>query len=97
MSEKPCKGYSGYLMLLAGILLLAAAIAVIFQGDSTGIVVVFVILLLASMLAFSGLFTVNPNDAKVMILFGKYAGTVRQNGFSGPIRFSPRKNQSARA
>jgi regulator of protease activity HflC (stomatin/prohibitin superfamily) len=97
MSEKPCKVYSGYLMLLAGILLLAAAIAVIFQGESTGIVVAFVILLLASMLAFSGLFTVNPNDAKVMILFGKYTGTVRQNGFFWANPFFAKKKISLRA
>jgi regulator of protease activity HflC (stomatin/prohibitin superfamily) len=97
MSEKPCKVYSGYLMLLAGILLLAAAIAVIFQGESTGIVVAFVILLLASMLAFSGLFTVNPNDAKVMVLFGKYTGTVRQNGFFWSNPFFAKKKISLRA
>lgn len=97
MSEKPCKVYSGYLMLLAGILLLAAAIAVIFQGDSTGIVIAFMLLLLASIVAFSGLFIVNPNDAKVMVLFGKYAGTVRQNGFFWANPFFVKKKISLRA
>lgn len=97
MSEKPCKVYSGYLMLLAGILLLAAAIAVIFQGDSTGIVIAFMLLLLASIVAFTGLFIVNPNDAKVMVLFGKYAGTVRQNGFFWANPFFVKKKISLRA
>lgn len=97
MSEKPCKVYSGYLMLLAGILLLAAAIAVISQGDSTGIVIAFMLLLLASIVAFSGLFIVNPNDAKVMVLFGKYAGTVRQNGFFWANPFFVKKKISLRA
>jgi regulator of protease activity HflC (stomatin/prohibitin superfamily) len=28
-----------------------------------------------------GLFIVNPNDSRVLVLFGKYAGTVKDNGF----------------
>ncbi|HMX03750.1 MAG TPA: SPFH domain-containing protein [Chitinophagales bacterium] len=28
-----------------------------------------------------GFFIINPNDAKVLVLFGKYAGTVTENGF----------------
>lgn len=30
---------------------------------------------------FFGFFTVNPNDAKALLLFGKYAGTVKEAGF----------------
>ncbi len=36
---------------------------------------------LASVLGFKGLFIVNPNEAKVVQLFGRYVGTVRQAGF----------------
>lgn len=32
------------------------------------------------LIAFAGLFTVNPNEAKVLQLFGKYVGTVRNAG-----------------
>lgn len=28
-----------------------------------------------------GFFIVNPNDSKVLVLFGKYSGTVKENGF----------------
>jgi len=28
-----------------------------------------------------GLFIVNPNDSRVLVLFGKYVGTVKENGF----------------
>jgi regulator of protease activity HflC (stomatin/prohibitin superfamily) len=30
---------------------------------------------------FAGFFVVNPNEAKVLILFGKYAGSAKQDGF----------------
>ena len=37
-----------------------------------------------------GLFIVNPNEAKVLQLFGNYVGTVGTPGFAGPIRFTRR-------
>ncbi len=36
---------------------------------------------LLSILIFCGFFIINPNDAKVLLLFGKYVGTVRSTGF----------------
>src|SRR5689334_14395739 len=30
---------------------------------------------------FAGLFVVNPNEARVLTLFGRYAGTVKVDGF----------------
>ena len=38
-------------------------------------------LLLAALLGFKGLFIVAPNEARVLTFFGKYIGTVRENGF----------------
>ncbi len=34
-----------------------------------------------SLLCFPGLMTIEPNDARVMLFFGKYKGTIRDNGF----------------
>ena len=45
------------------------------------LVIPFLVLLLIAILTFTGLFVVNPNEAKVMVLFGNYAGTTRKNGF----------------
>jgi len=36
---------------------------------------------IAIIICFTGLFTVNPNESKVLQLFGKYVGTVRAAGF----------------
>jgi regulator of protease activity HflC (stomatin/prohibitin superfamily) len=44
--------------------------------------------LIAAFIA-SGFFVVNPNDARVMVLFGTYKGTVKSNGFywANPLFF----------
>lgn len=100
MSEKPASTLSGYLMLLVGIVLLAVAGGIIYYGASTDnavLVMPFVVLFVAAMLALGGLFVVNPNDAKVMVLFGKYAGTARQNGFFWANPFYIKKKISLRA
>jgi regulator of protease activity HflC (stomatin/prohibitin superfamily) len=36
---------------------------------------------IASLTSLNGLFTLQPNEARVLILFGQYKGTVRQSGF----------------
>jgi regulator of protease activity HflC (stomatin/prohibitin superfamily) len=49
--------------------------------EQIGVVVLSVIVLVVSLFCLGGLFIVNPNDAKVLVLFGKYVGTVKQDGF----------------
>jgi regulator of protease activity HflC (stomatin/prohibitin superfamily) len=44
----------------------------------------------------SGLFTVQPNDAKVLTLFGKYVGTVREQGLWWANPFYVKKRISLR-
>ena len=46
-----------------------------------GIPFLFPFIILAAVLGFKGLFIVAPNDARVLTFFGKYIGTVRENGF----------------
>ena len=51
------------------------------DGGSVAIVILCVIaLLVIGVLAF-GFFIVNPNEAKVLTLFGKYSGSVKTDGF----------------
>jgi regulator of protease activity HflC (stomatin/prohibitin superfamily) len=45
---------------------------------------------------FGGVFTVNPNEAKVLVLFGRYAGTVRQAGMYWANPFYKRSDVSLR-
>jgi regulator of protease activity HflC (stomatin/prohibitin superfamily) len=56
-----------------------------------------VILIFLAIFTLIGLFVVNPNDARVMVLFGKYAGTVRQDGFFWTNPFMVKRRISLRA
>lgn len=81
---------SGWTMLFFNIVFLLAAIAIFVYGivllkqreGSGGFVLALGILMfLTALLFFAGLFTVEPNEAVVLILFGKYIGTEKTTGF----------------
>ena len=83
-SEKTRPAFSGFLMLLLGLLLEAGAVYYLVRAASWNepiwLVHTFGLLILG-LLIFVGLFIVNPNDARVLVLFGTYKGTVKKNGF----------------
>ncbi len=56
----------------------------------------FLLVLAASGLGLCGLFIVNPNEAKVVQLFGSYVGTVRSPGFHWINPFTSRRAVSMR-
>jgi regulator of protease activity HflC (stomatin/prohibitin superfamily) len=100
MSEKHASVLSGYGMLVLAIVLSLGAVALGVIGDATDMgILAFpcVAALLVSIFIFSGLFVVNPNDAKVTVLFGNYKGTVRRNGFFWANPFYTKKKFSLRA
>jgi regulator of protease activity HflC (stomatin/prohibitin superfamily) len=84
MSEKSARVKNGYFMLITGFMLIVAGVLTIYYAGSLGnahLVAPAIVLFLVAAFLFSGLFTVNPNEAKVIMLFGTYNGTVRRNGF----------------
>ena len=56
-----------------------------------------VVCLLITVLSAAGLFTVQPNQAAVLILFGTYVGTTRKSGWWWTNPFNVRKKISLRA
>lgn len=75
---------SGWVMLPIVLALLAAGLAVTLYGVDQGprwLAVVGVALLVAFFVALAGFFTLQPNEARVLVLFGDYKGTVRKEGF----------------
>jgi regulator of protease activity HflC (stomatin/prohibitin superfamily) len=56
-----------------------------------------VVFLLAAVLMSAGFFTLQPNEAAVLILFGEYRGTVRESGFRFTNPFNKRLKVSLRA
>ncbi|MFA6243380.1 MAG: SPFH domain-containing protein, partial [Candidatus Hydrogenedentales bacterium] len=66
--------------IVVGLLLLAA---LVFAVMSKMVVLIFVLALALGLWSFlvSGFFTLQPNEAAVLVLFGKYKGSVRTQGF----------------
>src|SRR5262245_22929029 len=102
-SERPFRAASGWTMLAVVILMfLAGPLAVILGAANRKdpepwlIVAGLVILVLAAILA-GGLFTVAPNMARVLLLFGEYRGTVRETGFRWTNPFMAKRPVSLRA
>jgi regulator of protease activity HflC (stomatin/prohibitin superfamily) len=101
MSEKPTKVLPGYAMLATGLALLVVSLVMFYfvtmEKNMPLYIALFTVFFVAAILILSGLFVVNPNDARVMVLFGKYAGSVRQNGFFWANPFFVKKKFSLRA
>lgn len=76
ITDKIIKPASGYFMLLVFFLLLAGIAYLMIDLNPA-----FSLLFLPCFFILIGFFIINPNDAKVLVLFGKYVGTVRDNGF----------------
>ncbi|MFF7308736.1 SPFH domain-containing protein [Streptomyces sp. NPDC008137] len=70
----------GLLGLLAGAGLIAAATAVNGGGAKAGLIIGGILVALAAFLAMCGLNMVAPGEARVVQLFGRYRGTIRQDG-----------------
>ena len=71
-------------MLLGLIAAFAGGLVLVIAGsnaDSPPAGVAGVVILALSVIGFGGLFLVPPNIAKVLVLFGRYRGTVRRNGW----------------
>ncbi len=92
-NEKIFKPVSGYLFLFIVTVILAGAIL----GFVYGIVWPGIVLSVLFFLLIIGFTVVNPNESCVMVLFGAYRGTVKNNGFFWVNPFYVRKKISLRA
>ena len=87
--EKVLHPISGYLMLLAGLLGLAAGIGLavggFVLGESGGAaaagLIAGIIVFIAAVIVLCGLKVLNPNEAYVFTVFGNYYGTLKKAGF----------------
>lgn len=91
--EKLYKPLSGYLLLLALLLLIGAGVY--------GLIIINLWIVIGSFILFliilPGFFYINPNSSRVLTLFGKYVGTVKDNGFFWANPFYGKKSISLRA
>ena len=91
--EKIIKLSNGYFMLFVLVLLIAGGI----YGLVYSILGLFIALLILTIITIPGFFLVNPNTSKVLLLFGKYIGTVKENGFYWTNPLYTKKSISLRA
>lgn len=98
-TEKKITAPSGLTILFVLLALLIADVALlIFAGKSrmVPLVLMCVVALLFILVMFAGLFMVNPNQAKVLQLFGKYIGTVNDTGLRWANPFYSKKAVSVK-
>jgi regulator of protease activity HflC (stomatin/prohibitin superfamily) len=97
--EKEFNGGPGLGMLLLFLVLFLAAIAGLIYSARMGFgpgVIASVLLMVGAILGEAGLFVVNPNQAKVLQLFGDYVGTARVPGLRWANPFYSKKGISMR-
>ena len=97
--EIPKKGLPGLptlLVLLVGIGLVLWRIIVAANTGNDAAAWYLVPAMLALLTCLGGLVIVHPNEARVLVLFGKYAGSIRHDGFWWVNPFMEKKKLSLR-
>ncbi len=92
-TEKILKPMTGYLAL---VLILVLSVIVVYGISSKNLGLVFSLLPFLLLLA-AGLIIVAPNSSKVVLLFGEYKGSVKQNGLFWTNPFYSKTTLSLRA
>ena len=81
-TERQARALSGWIPLPITLALYVAAFWLMIAGDTGGWMTLLDLGLLAlAVLSSFGYFTLQPNEARLLILFGHYNGTTRQGGF----------------
>lgn len=99
ITEKSASKFNGFIALFLVIALFALDIFLLITGIRTNdpsILWFFIPLVIISFISFGGFMIVQPNESKVLVLFGKYTGTVREDGFWWVNPFTLKKHVSLR-
>lgn len=92
-NEKTIVPPSGYLMLFVFLLLFAGGIMAIVLIKAP----VFIAAIVVGLFLLPGFVLVNPNSSRVLLLFGKYIGTIKTNGLFWVNPFYTKQKISLRA
>jgi regulator of protease activity HflC (stomatin/prohibitin superfamily) len=103
-AEREITTWNGFISLFLGVALLAAGIWELAHGIAVErpasllvTVLMFIALVVAGALLLAGLYTVQPNEAAILQLFGSYRGSTRVSGLRGTNPFYTRRKISLRA
>jgi hypothetical protein len=102
VNEHPARFTSGLRMLVLGIIILLAAIGLAVTASRLShplaitVVIIDIFVFIAGVLALRGLTAVVPGQARVVQLFGRYRGTIRESGLQWVNPFTDRIKVSTR-
>ena len=96
MKETLKKAQSGFLYLLLILVILAGGVYANFGNDFSNPLMLVLAVILSLFIA-NGLIIIYPNNAAVLTFFGKYVGTIKDNGFKWVNPFYRKKKISLRA
>ncbi len=94
--EKTHKPASGYFMLVVWFVLLLVTIFLFTRGEP-GPVLLAILIGITLLFMLGGFVTVEPNESRVLVLFGTYAGTLKSSGFFFVNPFFTKRKISLRA
>lgn len=97
--EKQTTASNGYFWLFFLLTVAVLAFLTIVRNaplNKPGVIVLAVLVLIVALFCLGGLFIVNPNDAKALVLFGRYKGTVKSDGFYWANPFLVKRRVSLR-
>lgn len=88
-TERRVGAVNGWLMLVVGVVGLLASLGLVWLSIARGsgeepvawLMIVGVLVMLGAILLLTGLFALQPNEARLLVLLGAYRGTVRRPGF----------------
>ncbi len=93
-TEKTINPPSGYLVFILFLfLLVAGALCIMAKMQVIGVFII----IIDFFIILPGLAIVNPNESKVLTFFGKYVGTVKQDGFFWVNPYTVKRKVSLRA
>jgi regulator of protease activity HflC (stomatin/prohibitin superfamily) len=96
VTERAARSVSGLRMLVLGIVLVLAGVAlIVLAGHESGgvakaLIALGILVIIGSSLALGGLTAVVPGQARVVQLFGRYRGTIRESGLQWVNPFTKR-------
>jgi regulator of protease activity HflC (stomatin/prohibitin superfamily) len=98
--ERVVRSPSGWLMLLVDVALFPLAVWLVVtaaRGHQPLLIGLAIAMFIVAVVMAGGFFTLQPNEAAVLILFGAYKGTVRDSGFFFTNPFNKKLKISLRA
>lgn len=94
INEKQGFSVNGYIVGLVVLPILVILNLYVLTSNSPNMIAILIAII--NLFGFAGFFMVQPNQGKVMTLFGSYVGTVRNNGLRWTIPFFIRRTISLR-